>query len=572
MKRWKIVLPTLLATSGLPLVSLVGCGNQPGPEPVEVKPHVYFNSGGFGTLTGDLDIEVEKGTKWCDLVTQGKVPSVQEDPGYHFFGWFDINNNELKSDTQTEINDNFSVTARFKQMPPVEKKDVYFVSGGNGSLSGTTHIQFELNISWSDITKPTYTAASGYKFGGWFLNGVEIQGNPQFSSDTIIVAQFEPIDPASYTVTLLNEVEDGYSINPEYATPNQPFTGTITSQTPIENSGLVQYVLIDGQPIIGWTFTPDEDDNKKGVLYIPADKVTGNISFYCIKSSDPAPFDFQTDPWQTVAFYANQGLDALCEAYGHEADWFIGKTRNLKMNNQTYEVMVIGTNQDTYTKDGVTYDAALTFKFNNVISDKEGKYMKAIWDIEYSYNYWESKVENALNGSNVDWYDAKDNVITDIKSSVYQMIRASDPTNKWTDLIKSINRTVNTYSDESWKPQKKQVHVFVPTLANLFSRTGLENTEIVDLEDEIDLYLGEGGQYDYYRIEGNIGDSPIGKETYAEFSCLIATDIVRKEKRSCFLSSPSVDTNFDTWQIYSSGSVLQVPISYTRSLAPCFCI
>lgn len=39
MKRWKIVLPTLLATSGLPLVSLVGCGEKEVPP----KPDVIYS-------------------------------------------------------------------------------------------------------------------------------------------------------------------------------------------------------------------------------------------------------------------------------------------------------------------------------------------------------------------------------------------------------------------------------------------------------------------------------------------------------------------------------------------------
>ncbi|MCQ3908212.1 MAG: hypothetical protein MJ200_01295 [Mycoplasmoidaceae bacterium] len=87
--------------------------------------------------------------------------------------------------------------------------------------------------------------------------------------------------------------------------------------------------------------------------------------------------NFETDSWLTVTYFANQGFNKLAEMYGHTADpeWFIGKERDLKMNGQTYKVQVVGIKQDYLDANG-TKPVALTFRFKNLVSDKDGHYMR----------------------------------------------------------------------------------------------------------------------------------------------------------------------------------------------------
>ncbi|XQP55109.1 MAG: Ig-like domain-containing protein [Mycoplasmoidaceae bacterium] len=685
MKKWKIIFPSLLATTSIPLVSLTECGNNSKPVE-ELKSHVYFNNGGHGVLSGDLEIEVNKGTRWCDLVEQDKIPEPEGMSGWLFGGWYK-GEQELQTSDETIIEGNWSVTARFNEPSPDGKYGVNFFPSVNGTLTGDVNIRVAPGTLWSSdeiqshlpIAKPD----TGYGFEGWYRNNIKIIGDFAVTNDTIIVAQFKPLipDPKSvvlnknsmaldvgnseklfanvlphdakqdvtwtssdesiakvvdgvvtginhgtatitatatgstvsascnvnvvaYSVDLLNKPEDGFEIKDTSVKPKTKLDEEITSLRSMSVE-TVDYVLVDGQPIKGWTFKPDTLDNKKGILSIPASLVTGNIAIHCDPTSRPLPVDFETDSWETIAFYANQGLDVLCKEYNHEPDWFLGKTRELEINGQKHHVMVVGTNQDTYTKDNITYSAALTFQFNTLISNKEdGSYLRIDWEPDKSNkNYWDGALENALNGTenNVQWYDTTGHTVSsDQQISVYKMIKASDPLNAWTNLIKSVDRTVNVYDaeEQEWLPKEKQgepCKIFVPTLSNLFSEYGIRNSTIqavIDHPEDQDSYCSEGQitptlnkkQYAYYAQEGKIGPTQV-LDNETTLDCLRIRDVAHygqstEGSKEYWLSSPMLHSEWTAdyyiWGVsnLSSGNphIFGWVSDWQCAVAPCFCL
>lgn len=245
------------------------------------------------------------------------------------------------------------------------------------------------------------------------------------------------------------------------------------------------------------------------------------------KAKAPVANSFEEDPWSTVAYYANKGLDALCKAYSCKAENFIGKQRKITLNGCEHKVIVIGTNQDQYKSKGKTYNAALTFQFDNLVSAKNEDASISLhvpWtssSTDGNKNYWDTFLEIALNSTtnNVTWWNYSSE-----KRSVYTMLKDSDPKNLWTKNIKHVSRSVCVYKNDEWSPETHEVNIFVPTISNIYSESGITNTDDTYFSEYAEKILSEGQpnitnkQYAYYALPGNVGE--INAKTNVPVDCL----------------------------------------------------
>lgn len=285
---------------------------------------------------------------------------------------------------------------------------------------------------------------------------------------------------------------------------------------------------------------------KKSLLLIPSLVATASMPLIglagCSKK-DPVAKDFSTDSWSTVCFYANQGIDKLHEVYAKDCKnnnfmpgTLIGLERTATLNGEKHQVMVIDEKADTYDKDGSDTPVALTFQFRNLISGGEqeykGKKMALFinWTDKRSEgagNYWNSALNNALNGTDTDakpvkWQNENES-FSDVHTSVFQMIEKGE--SALADNIKLVKRTVATFTEKDpdfqnpkWTTTPGETKLFCPTISNYFSPKGLADSDDgIISEEHMPVCLSEGQtniddkQYTYYAQSNRIGDSVIGK-------------------------------------------------------------
>ena len=121
---------------------------------------VTFVSDGKGSFEAGDQTEFKdilEGTAWSDAVT---VPTTVANPGYKFDRW--------TPPFPSTVTKSQTYTAKFVK-DPSQWHTVTFVSGGNGTLSGTTSFSDILNgTAWAEaVTVPETTPAAGYKFSNW---------------------------------------------------------------------------------------------------------------------------------------------------------------------------------------------------------------------------------------------------------------------------------------------------------------------------------------------------------------------------------------------------------------------
>ncbi len=160
---------------------------------------VNFVAGANGDLTGGTSVSVESGTSF-DSIT---VPTPVAKKGYKFSGWTPSFPNTVTS--------NLTFTALFEKDASLWHT-VTFVSGDNGSISGTTVFTEILNgTSFADaVTVPEYQANAGYSFAGWSPALPET-----VTADATYTATFTVDDTQYATVTFIagnyGSFEDGSS-------------------------------------------------------------------------------------------------------------------------------------------------------------------------------------------------------------------------------------------------------------------------------------------------------------------------------------------------------------------------
>lgn len=322
---------------------------------------------------------------------------------------------------------------------------------------------------------------------------------------------------------------------------------------------------------LGWV-----DDSGKE---IKPDTVINSSIFLRANYSIPAPNDFETDPWSTVTYYANQGLDALCTAYNCEPSYFLGKKRLLKLNNLDHQVMVVGTNNERYEKDGTSQIAALTFQFYTCVSAKEKNGLEIKYDVRdelSSFDYWSSTLWNALNGTNVNWTDVT------VKKSVVEMVEEGEPLvyHNIKDVYRGVNSKEEVTPDyRRWYLDTRRTKFFEPTMGNYFSDKGIrdtgygeELTNVFKTQEAMQRCMEEGEQYQYFALPQNIGDHIITTwEPPLYYQCLARVTVNEAVTLPYHLSSPFIDEKNQSWYIegYSPHSNF---IEMQYYVAPCFCI
>mgnify|MGYP003316588021 CR=1 FL=1 len=127
MKKWKILIPSLVAITSAPLVSLTACnGNEPKPI---VQHTITFNAGEHGSIGGETTKKVNNGTLWKDVAK----PSTNPDEHYSFIGWFNGNHQMIDTD---KIETDVTIEARFT----INEHKVTFAAGEHGKLEGQTEV------------------------------------------------------------------------------------------------------------------------------------------------------------------------------------------------------------------------------------------------------------------------------------------------------------------------------------------------------------------------------------------------------------------------------------------------
>lgn len=175
MKKWKILIPSLIIVASAPLVSLAACsGNK--PQPV-VQHTITFSAGKHGSIVGDTTTKVNNGTLWKDVVK----PSTNHDEHYSFIGWFNGDHQMVDTD---KIETDVTIEARFT----INEHKVTFLAGEHGKLEGQTEIIVQGNkTKLSEITKPTIVDIDA----GWIFKGWDHSDDYIINNDVTVTALYE---------------------------------------------------------------------------------------------------------------------------------------------------------------------------------------------------------------------------------------------------------------------------------------------------------------------------------------------------------------------------------------------
>ena len=304
----------------------------------------------------------------------------------------------------------------------------------------------------------------------------------------------------------------------------------------------------------------------------------------------PTATSFESDSWDTVVWWANQGIDVLHHVYKNECDnnpieafkgSLVGYQRNLSLKfdentTQTYPVKVIGEEQDNYGVDQQEL-AALTFEFVNVISDADEAPLTTYRTLEVDgefdmWHYWDCNVDACLNTQRPGeepipfWCD-----YPEMTKSVLQMIDDGGDLDL-TD-IKSVNRKANESDDDGQTYQTIKTHrkLFLPNISDMYTEKGISQATRFN-EDDLKFLMDENSrdrkQYTYYKEF--IGDGSIdGKfnelkktslsnqcaDFYISSRCLNWGNFVYVASDYTFIITNSIYSYFNKYAV-----------------APCFCI
>lgn len=358
MKKWKILIPSLIAISSIPLVSIVGCkgttstnskewvvqfntnggshvdtilvedGKRIADVPEEPKKDgfkfdgwfideklsipfrfsqsitkdltiyaswqkegnvtIRFTTDGGGTLSTDSPLTVESGTKWYELAADDKLPEAEPiDPQYTFDGWYH-DETKLENTDQSEINEDWCVTARFSR--PAEKGTAYIVNCPEGiSLSKDEVIvgqKYETDIK-ADIG---YTIEKSW-IKSVFNGGLQIE-NPVISVISSQKLHLTVDNPAGNIAIIFNNQEIGYHsyiCNPEREgftitqneiQPGQTLVGVIHSREKIDKVGAIKQITMNGEVVDPWYYSCTPSTSKPNEANLEVKKsfeITGDV-------------------------------------------------------------------------------------------------------------------------------------------------------------------------------------------------------------------------------------------------------------------------------------------------------
>ncbi|XQP55110.1 MAG: InlB B-repeat-containing protein [Mycoplasmoidaceae bacterium] len=584
MKKLKITLFSLVATINMPFIGLVSCKSN---QPVNVNPHIYFNNNGHGTITGDLDIEVKKGTRWCDLVAAQKLPKHKADYGYVFDGWFDKDGKELNDSDKTVINSNFTVTGIFSQIVSICTVTFDLGQGWIEGLTGNT-VEVKKGTLYAQLPTPTWF---NHLFANWKVGGSIKYPTDLINSDVTVTASYiDNPPPTNLTITGGNTSlsshswEDGYDNQKwKFKQGEEVIKADSWNLVPIGESKIDE-ITIDDEQIVRWSqwMTAGTYQFRVRVVYknweIFSDPITLTIENY----------DFRLCDWSVVVdvcnkfengdineeqfckYFTLRGLENSNEQTFQPSsfDDFIGQARFVHINGIHHTTIVVGCQQDVFWNPSSTINkpVALTFQFTNLISNNDGAYIPTKWGENTNFDYWRSTLYHFLNDEG------------DGQNSVYLMIAADEYNAGLVEEggIKDVRRIVNGGSPGSWAPIASSAKLFCPSLSNFFSKTGMEATDDSVIPSiDVDKYCAEGQQYAYYKNNG-IEDAPIqAGGVLNKFPCLVFYDN-NHQRNGVWISTPYLQEYNSSWFVnylgdYSSG-VSKVFVNNEFAVVPCFCV
>lgn len=289
---------------------------------------------------------------------------------------------------------------------------------------------------------------------------------------------------------------------------------------------------------------------------------------------------FENDTWENVIKTSDKGFDELKKTYGVES--FIGLTRTVDVNGIAHTVRVIGENVDSY---GSGDTAALTYQFEDVISDKNGDVLRA----EYNQNKWQFDYIESQNGINkmlngpadetIKWYEKGQS--TPSESYTQPLIQMIDQ--NVANAIKSINKKqlTNNKGTEGWSAKDFTPKLFLPSLSSIFSQKGIEKTNYPAFTDKNkELYKSETKRYAFFDNGKwdftSIGDGEIGLygTSCTPYEKLLRTDVSGNES-DYWIATPNLDLTYpNAWYYSTTGLGFQSGSSVTtpKAICPCFCI
>ena len=180
---------------------------------------VTFVAGENGRLAGETSHTVLKGTAWSEIT----VPTPSANSGYKFKDW--------TPEFPETITESKTYTANF-ETDNDKWATVTFVAGENGSLAGETSHTVLKGTAWSEITVPTPSANSGYKFKDW---------TPEFpetiTESKTYTANFETDNDKWATVTFVAGENGSLAGETSHTVLKGTAWSEITVPTPSANSG-----------------------------------------------------------------------------------------------------------------------------------------------------------------------------------------------------------------------------------------------------------------------------------------------------------------------------------------------
>lgn len=218
---------------------------------------VKFVAGANGSISGTAEYTVLKGTSFDSI----KLPETVAEQGYRFDSWSPTLPATVAGDA--------TYTANFVY-DESQYATITFVAGANGTISGTAEYTVLKGTAWSEITVPSYSANTGYKFVSW---------TPSFP-DTIT-------ESATYTANFSVD-NDQYATVLFVAGNGGTLSGT-TSYTVLKGSEWSEITVPEAVASAGYKFA-----SWSGTFPVTVD---GDLTF-------TANFEYDASQYATITFVA----------------------------------------------------------------------------------------------------------------------------------------------------------------------------------------------------------------------------------------------------------------------------
>ena len=243
-----------------------------------------------------------------------------------------------------------------------------------------------------------------------------------------------------------------------------------------------------------------------------------------------AAVDFATDSWETIS--------AACKDGSYKTVYKVGDTKDIELSTgETITVAIMGFDHDDLS-DG-SGKAPITVAMENLLAT------------EYRMN--------ATNTNAGGWDESE------MRTSTMATLLTQLPSDLQS-VIKQVNKKA-TAGSESTTITTSSDKLFLFALAELTSKTGLENSTGTPIKNNAVTYENEGTQYEYF--DNTVGNSDLWAACPA---------LVKKlsngngSAHGWWLRSPRIDNISNFWIVGSSGDVVGKLANSKNGVCFCFCV